>query len=200
MNHMFKIYLTNKFLLVLLSSFLFSQPRFSQWLDKNKSLIESDYKSITFIYNNFSNNQNTYQDVIQKCKLTLGLDNKFRFENENKIIISNGTDWRSYDIRTNQIFIYDIDMNIEKIISDLNNFSKLKKNILSRMIFMNKEYHFDTPYLKQPFLINISEDGILESIIVKNNFKLSQIKIYKEDSLNLSINKKNIMEFDLRKK
>ena len=200
MNHMFKIYLTNKFLLVLLSSFLFSKPRFNQWLDKNKSLIESDYKSITFIYNNFSNNQNTYQDVNQKCKLTLGLDNKFRFENENKIIISNGTDWRSYDIRTNQIFIYDIDMNIEKIILDLNNFSKLKKNIFSRMIFMNKEYHFYTPYLKQPFLINISEDGILESIIVKNNIKLSQIKIYKEDSLNLSINNKNIMEFDLRKK
>lgn len=200
MNHTFKIYLTNKVLLILLSSFLFSQPKFSKWLDKNKTLIESDYKSITFIYNKFSNNQNTYQDLNQKCKLTLGRDKKFRFENENKIIISNGKDWRSYDIRTNQIFIYDVDMNIEKIISDLNNFSRIKKNILSQMIFINKEYHFYTPYLKQPFLINFSEHGMLESIIIKNNIKLSEIEIYKEDSLDLSINKKNIMEFDLRKK
>ncbi len=69
-------------------------------------------------------------------KITVGKKNKFRFEIGPRTVVSDGKVWKSYDARTDQIFIQEPDKQLEK---SLFSWVEIKKIKAFREIELNAE-------------------------------------------------------------
>ncbi len=102
------------------------------WINEHKNILKEDIKSVSFqlkIETQYYSGQN---DTLISGKITVGKGNKFRFEIGPRMVVSDGKVWKSYDSRTDQIFIQEPDKQLEKsLFSWVKILVKRKEKIIS---------------------------------------------------------------------
>ena len=167
---------------------------FNEWIEINKKLLKHKNKLITF---NLTRNGD--RDEVLYVKIALGHNKIFRFERGNRTVISNGKLWKSYDSDTNQIFIQDRDVRLEKLLFSWSKYKKIKSLKFKKQ--SNGSFEIKIPGLKQEiYSFFNSESNSLDSIlsINQNRYVFSNIEISKLDSINLKIGLDTTEIFDLR--
>ena len=94
--------------LIFLSVCLASNP-VNEWIDKHVDILEYNIKSVSFQFSIYSESFNIPEDSVIISKIIVGNEKQFRFEMGPRTIVSDGIVWKSYDKRTNQIFVHDKD-------------------------------------------------------------------------------------------
>ncbi len=185
--------------LLLLFNYL-SANSFDAWVDQNKKVIESKIKSVSFQIRMESGLD--LMDVnILDGQIVVGVEKQFHFEMGQRTVVSDGTLWKSYDERTDQIFIQEPDKKLEKVL-----FSWTKVKTLKVLPVQNKP---DGSYKLMSFGNNNeirayfnSDTNVLDSILIlpQNGFgsKIFNISIAATDSVILDIGTKSSPIFDLR--
>ena len=187
------------FYFLLLITFLIANP-FDKWIDQNKNVIKEKIKSVSFQIK-ITSDLDSKSNEILNGKIVMGEKKKFRFEMGTRTVVSDGTLWKSFDKRTNQIFIQEPDKKIEKAL-----FSWVKVNKLKALPVQSK---LDGSYNIQLFGNNNdvrtyfnSVTNVLDSILIKPRNGLSSIifniSISAADSVFLDIGTKSSELFDLR--
>ena len=187
------------FYFLLLITFLIANP-FDKWIDQNKNVIKEKIKSVSFQIK-IKSDLDSKSNEILNGKIVMGEKKKFRFEMGTRTVVSDGTLWKSFDKRTNQIFIQEPDKKLEKVL-----FSWVKVNKLKALPVQNKP---DGSYKIQLFgndndvrtYFN-SATNVLDSILIKprNGLRstIFNISISAADSVFLDIGTKSSELFDLR--
>ena len=103
----------------------FATNPLDQWIDQHTEILKQKIKSVSFQLTTGSNIINTQNDSIISGKIIVGEKKQFRFEMGFRTVVSDGIVWKSYDERTDQIFIQKPDKRLEK---SLFSWVKLKKN------------------------------------------------------------------------
>ncbi len=167
---------------------------FNEWIEINKNLLRHENKLITF---NLTRNEN--RDEVLYVKIALGYNKIFRFEMGDRTVISNGKFWKSYDSNTNQIFIQDKDVKLEKLLFSWSKYRKIKSLKFKKQ--SNGSFKVKIPGFKQDIhsFFN-SESNSLDSIlsINQNRYVFSNIEISKLDSIDLTVGLDTTEIFDLR--
>ena len=170
------------------------------WIDEHKNILKEDIKSVSFqikIETQYYSDQN---DTLIFGKITVGKKNEFRFEIGPRTVVSDGKVWKSYDSRTNQIFIQESDKKLEK---SLFSWVKLKK-IKALPIKQKEDGGYQIKLLgkgndvKAYFRPN---SNTLKSIVIIQGdmrSELSHISLISEKVLNLEIGNESSSSFDLR--
>ena len=134
-------------------------------------------------------------------KIIIGDNKQFRFEMGSRTVVSDGKSWKSYDSRTDQVFIQDRDVRFERL---LFSWSKLK-TIKSLKIKEQNDGSYKVKFPGNKNIIQLyvnSNTLVLDSILVsnKNRFKskIFNISISRVDSLILDIGLESSEFFDLR--
>ena len=96
----------------------------NQWIDQNTEILKHDIKSVSFQLAVGAAIYPTKNDSIISGKITVGKKKQFRFEMGPRTVVSDGMVWKSYDERTDQIFIQEPDKKLER---SLFSWVKLKK-------------------------------------------------------------------------
>ncbi|SVE54684.1 uncharacterized protein METZ01_LOCUS507538, partial [marine metagenome] len=109
---------------LLLITFLIANP-FDKWIDQNKNVIKEKIKSVSFQIKIKSDLDSKGNDILNG-KIVMGEKKKFRFEMGTRTVVSDGTLWKSFDKRTNQIFIQEPDKKLEKVLFSWVKVNKLK--------------------------------------------------------------------------
>ena len=139
-------------------------------------------------------------DTLISGKITVGKKNNFRFEIGPRTVVSDGKVWKSYDSRTNQIFIQEPDKQLEK---SLFSWVKIKK-IKALSIKQKKDGGYQIKLLGKkndvrayfsPNTNNLKSIVIIQS---EMSSELSHIFLTEEKTLNLEIGNKSSRSFDLR--
>ena len=185
--------------LILFSVCLASNPVY-EWIDKHVDILEYDIKSVSFQFSIYSESFNIPEDSVIISKIIVGNEKQFRFEMGPRIVISDGKIWRSYDVRTNQIFIQKPDKQLEKLFFVWVKYKRMKALPVKleedggyRLKLMEEEN--DVRAYFHP------DSGELKSIkIVKSDIKseITWISLASEKILNLDIGNKNTEIFDMR--
>lgn len=103
----------NLLLLVILDiSVLIGKTEINNRIDTYMNILESNPLEIAFDYEITSE----YFDKTESWHLIIDSSQKFRIQMGPKTLVSDGIDWRMYDVRTNQILIQDRDTLFEKSI------------------------------------------------------------------------------------
>ena len=98
---------------------------FDIWVDQNKNVIKQKIKSVSFqirLETGFDSNE----DKMVMGKFVIGEKKQFRFEMGPRTVVSDGTLWKSYDERTDQIFIQNPDKKLQKALFSWVKVQKLK--------------------------------------------------------------------------
>jgi outer membrane lipoprotein-sorting protein len=170
------------------------------WIDEHKAILKEDIKSVSFqlkIETQYYSGQN---DTIISGKITVGRKNKFRFEMGPRTVVSDGKVWKSYDSRTDQIFIQEPDKQLEK---SLFSWTKIKK-IKALPVKQKKDGGYQIKLLGKGNDVRvyfIPNSNTLKSIVIIQGdmrSELSHITLVTEKILNLEIGNKNSSSFDLR--
>ncbi len=172
----------------------------NQWIDQNTEILKHDIKSISFQLTVGTSIYPTKNDSIMLGKIIVGKNKKFRFEMGPRTVVSDGIVWKSYDKRTNQIFIQEPDKQLEK---SLFSWVKLKKmNALPIKLEADGGYRIK-------FLVDENDirayfnpiSNELESVVIINSgikSDISNITLAIEETLNLEIGRESSVSFDLR--
>jgi outer membrane lipoprotein-sorting protein len=178
-----------------LCSFLIANS-FDEWVDKNKELFEEVNKSVAFeiiIDNNRSQALNG--------KIIIGDNKQFRFEMGSRTVVSDGRSWKSYDARTNQVFIQDRDVRFEKLLFSWSGLKKIKSLKVKEQTDGSYKVKFSGNKNIIQVYIN-SSTFALDSILVsnKNRFKskIFNISMFRVDSMALDIGLESSEFFDFR--
>jgi len=102
----------------------FAANPLDQWIDQHAEILKQDIKSVSFqltVNSEFNAGQN---ESTMSGKITVGNNKQFRFDMGSRTVVSDGKVWKSYDERTDQIFIQEPDKQLEK---SLFSWVKLKK-------------------------------------------------------------------------
>ena len=180
-------------------TYLFATP-FDTWVDQNKNVIEEKTKSV-FFQIRLKSGLDSKDDKIVNGKIVMGEKKQFRFELGPRTVVSDGTLWKSYDERTDQIFIQKPDKKLEKAL-----FSWINVNKLKAIPIKNKP---DGSYEIKLFGSNNdifayfnADSNVLDSILIypRNGlrYKLYNISIAAADSVILDIGTESSDIFDLR--
>jgi len=170
------------------------------WIDEHKNILKEDIKSVSFqlkIETQYYSGQN---DTLISGKITVGKGNKFRFEMGPRTVVSDGKVWKSYDSRTDQIFIQEPDKQLEK---SLFSWTKIKK-IKALPVKQKKDGGYQIKLLGKGNDVRvyfIPNSNTLKSIVIIQGdmrSELSHITLVTEKILNLEIGNKNSSSFDLR--
>ncbi len=170
------------------------------WIDKHKNILNKDIKSVSFhlkIETQYYPGQN---DTLILGKITVGKKNKFRFEIGPRTVVSDGKVWKSYDSRTDQIFIQEPDKQLEK---SLFSWVKIKK-IKALPIKQKKDGGYQIKLLGKGNDVRayfIPNTNNLKSIVIIQGdmrSELSHITLVMEKNLNLEIGNESSSSFDLR--
>ena len=97
-----------------------------QWIDEHEDILKHDIKSVSFHLTFDSEIYSTWNDSLIVGKITVGKKNQFRFEMGTRTVVSNGKVWKSYDERTDQIFIQEPDKQLEKSLFSWVKYKKIK--------------------------------------------------------------------------
>ena len=173
---------------------------FNDWVDQNKNVIKKKFKSVSFQIT-FESSFDSKEEKILVGKIIVGQKKQFRFEMGPRTVVSDGKLWRSYDKRTDQIFIQEPDKKLERAL-----FSWVKVNKLKALPVQNKP---DGSCIIK--LFGKSNDvrayfnpdtNVLDSIIIlpRDGFKskIFNISIAEADSLILDIGSDSSEFFDFR--
>ena len=90
--------------IIIISICLASNP-VDNWIKDNSEVLKSEIKSASFKVKINSNISGISLDSVFSSKILIGNNNSFRLEVGPRTVISDGKVWKSYDLRTNQIFI-----------------------------------------------------------------------------------------------
>ena len=173
---------------------------FDDWVNQNKDVIKEKTKVASFQIRVESIEASNEQNLIDG-QIIIGENKQFRFEMGPRTVVSDGQTWKSYDERTNQIFIQDPDKKLEKAL-----FSWVKVNKLKALPLKKKS---DGSYKINVFGKNNdiraylnSNTNVLDSILVMpvNGLKstIFNISILPADSVVLDIGTSSSDFFDLR--
>ena len=171
-----------------------------QWIDDHVDILKQDIKSISFHLNFDSEIYDTWNDSIVSGKMTLGKKKQFRFEMGSRTVVSDGKVWKSYDARTNQIFIQEPDKKLEKSLFSWVKLKKIKALPIRleldggyRIILLGKENDVRAYF-------NLDTNELQSIVILQSNIKseISQITVEKEETINLQIGQEGAITFDLR--
>ena len=170
------------------------------WIDEHKNILKEDIKSVSFqlkIETQYYSGQN---DTLISGKITVGKGNKFRFEIGPRTVVSDGKVWKSYDSRTDQIFIQEPDKQLEK---SLFSWVKIKK-IKALPLKQKKDGGYQIKLLGKGNDVRAyfsSNSNTLKSIVIIQGdmrSELSHIFLTEEKTLNLEIGNESSRSFDLR--
>jgi outer membrane lipoprotein-sorting protein len=170
------------------------------WIDEHKNILKEDIKSVSFqikIETQYYSGQN---DTLIFGKITVGKKNEFRFEIGPRTVVSDGKVWKSYDSRTNQIFIQESDKKLEK---SLFSWVKLKK-IKALPIKQKEDGGYQIKLLGKGNDVRAyfgPNSNTLKSIVIIQGdmrSELSHISLISEKVLNLEIGNESSSSFDLR--
>ena len=180
-------------------SYLIANP-IDTWVDKNKDIIDKKIKSVTFqiiINSHLALEKNKILDG----NIIIGENKKFRFEIGPRTVVSDGTLWKSYDYRTDQVFIQEPDRKLEKILFSWVNVKKLKALPVKKTLDGSYRIKFFGKDNEVRAYLN-SDTNILDSIIISNQksfkSKIFNISIFATDSMILDIGTDTSTMFDLR--
>ena len=170
------------------------------WIDEHKNILNEDIKSVSFqlkIETQYYPGQN---DTLIPGKITVGKKNKFRFEIGPRTVVSDGKVWKSYDSRTDQIFIQEPDKQLEK---SLFSWVKIKK-IKALPIKQKKDGGYQIKLLGKGndvrVYFNPNTNNLKSIVIIQSEMRseLSHILLAEEKMINLEIGKQTSSSFDLR--
>ena len=170
------------------------------WIDEHKAILKEDIKSVSFQLKIETQYYSSQNDTIISGKITVGRKNKFRFEMGPRTVVSDGKVWKSYDLRTDQIFIQEPDKQLEK---SLFSWTKIKK-IKALPVKQKKDGGYQIKLLGKGNDVRvyfIPNSNTLKSIVIIQGdmrSELSHITLVTEKILNLEIGNKNSSSFDLR--
>tara|TARA_B100000315_G_C14356792_1_gene486568 strand:+ start:110 stop:679 length:570 start_codon:yes stop_codon:yes gene_type:complete len=182
-----------------ISTCLAANP-FDSWVDHNKDIIKETIKSVSFQIK-FESGLDAKEDNIFKGQIIVGKKKQFRFEMGPRTVVSDGILWRSYDERTDQIFIQEPDKKLERALFSWVKVKKLKAlPVKSKPDGSCKIKLFGTNNDVQAYFN--SDTNVLDSIVIspKNSFrsKIFNISIAVADSVILNIGTEYSDLFDLR--
>ena len=170
------------------------------WIDEHKNILKEDIKSVSFqlkIETQYYSGQN---DTLISGKITVGKGNKFRFEIGPRTVVSDGKVWKSYDSRTDQIFIQEPDKQLEK---SLFSWVKIKK-IKALPVKQKKDGSYQIKLLGKGndvrAYFNPNTNNLKSIVIIQSEMRseLSHIFLAEEKMINLEIGKQTSSSFDLR--
>ena len=95
-------------------SICFATNPVNQWIDQNTEILKHDIKSVSFQLTIETATYPTKNDSIMSGKIIVGKNKQFRFEMGPRTVVSDGMVWKSYDKRTDQIFIQEPEKQLEK--------------------------------------------------------------------------------------
>ena len=133
-------------------------------------------------------------------KIIVGEKKQFRFEMGPRTVVSDGRVWKSYDERTDQIFIQEPDKQLEK---SLFSWVKLKK-IKALPVTLESDGGYRIKLLGEKNDLRAyfnSDTNVIDSIVItqsETRSEISNIILNIEDSLNLDIGRASSSAFDLR--
>ena len=181
-------------------SICFAANPFEQWIDQYAEILQQDIKSVSFQLTVDAEIINAQNDNIISAKIIVGKNKQFRFEMGSRTVVSDGKVWKSYDERTDQIFIQDPDKKME---NSLFSWVKLKK-IKALPIKLEPDGGYRINLLGKTNDVRAyfnSDSNKLESvIIIEGDIKseIFNIILTTEEMLNLDIGRKSSVSFDLR--
>ena len=178
----------------------FAANPLDQWIDQHAEILKQDIKSVSYqltINSEFYTGQN---ENTMSGKIVVGENKKFRFEMGSRTVVSDGKVWKSYDERTDQIFIQKPDKQLEK---SLFSWVKLKK-IKALPVTLESDGGYRIKLLGEKNDVRAyfnSDTNVLNSIVIRQSetrSEISNIILNIEDSLNLDIGRESSSVFDLR--
>tara|TARA_B100001250_G_scaffold261148_1_gene224947 strand:+ start:3689 stop:4279 length:591 start_codon:yes stop_codon:yes gene_type:complete len=196
MNLIWKPFFLINFLLLLTICFAFSSP--NNWINNNKEILSSDLKSASI---NLEINSLSFQQIdnsSRSVKFFLAADKKFRIDFDNRIIVSNGKNWKIYDKTSNQLFIQNPDKKLEKLLFSWSKIKKIKTFVFKKI---NKnEYGFILFDKENSAKLIFNKNELVEILIANDDLevKISDIVLSKEKSIDLTVGNIDSEIFDLR--
>ena len=172
----------------------------NQWIDQNTEILKHDIKSVSFQLTVGTVIYPTKNDSIMSGKIIVGKNKQFRFEMGSRTVVSDGMVWKSYDKRTDQIFIQEPDKQLEK---SLFSWVKLKK-MKALPVKLEPDGGYRIKILGGEIDIRTyfnPDSNKLESIVIINSdikSEISKITLAIEETLNLEIGRESSISFDLR--
>ena len=181
-------------------SICFGANPLDQWIDQNTEILKHDIKSVSFQLIIETSIYPTKNDSIMSGKIIVGKNKQFRFEMGSRTVVSDGMVWKSYDKRTDQIFIQEPDKQLEK---SLFSWVKLKKmKALPVKLEPDGGYRIKLLGGENDIRAYFNPDSNeLESIVIINSdikSEISKITLAIEETLNLEIGRESSVSFDLR--
>tara|TARA_B100000902_G_C27109969_1_gene813049 strand:+ start:170 stop:736 length:567 start_codon:yes stop_codon:yes gene_type:complete len=185
--------------LVLFLTVCFASNPVDNWFEQNREVLSSNIKSASIHYEAKSQFYDQLNNTSSSIKIIFAENKKFRIAFENRIIVSDGTTWKVYNILSNQLFIQNPDKKLEKLLFVWFKLKKIKT--FSAKKINDKEYEisfFETSNKARLFFNNIDD---LQHVLIINDdleIKISNIELKKENSIDLTVGNKNTEIFDLR--
>ena len=181
-------------------SFCFASNPLDKWIDHNAEILKQNIKSVSFQLTVEAAINNNKYDSIRSGKIYIGKKKQFRFEMSLRTVVSDGQVWKSYDERTDQIFIQKPDKQLEK---SLFSWVKLKK-IKSLPVKLESDGGYRITLLGKENNVRAyfnPGSNELESVVISQSdikSEISNITLAIEDTLNLEIGRESSTSFDLR--
>ena len=178
----------------------FATNPLDQWIDQHTEILKQKIKSVSFQLTTGSNIINTQNDSIISGKISVGEKKQFRFEMGFRTVVSDGIVWKSYDERTDQIFIQKPDKQLEK---SLFSWVKLKK-IKTLPVKLEADGGYRITLLGKGNDVRVyfnPGSNELKSLVIISNYiksEISNITLKVEETLNLEIGRESSISFDLR--
>ena len=169
-------------------------------MDEHKDILNEDIKSVSFQLKIETRYYSEKNDTLILGKITVGKENKFRFEIGPRTVVSDGKVWKSYDSRTDQIFIQEPDKQLEK---SLFSWVKIKK-IKALPVKQKKDGGYQIKLLGKGndvrAYFNPNTNNLESIVIIQSEMRseLSHITLVIEKNLNLEIGNESSSSFDLR--
>ena len=185
---------------ILFFSLCLAENPLNKWIDEHAEILKQDIKSVSFHLTFDSEIYNTRNDSILAGKITVGKENKFRFEMGPRTVISDGKVWKSYDERTDQIFIQKPDKQLVKSLFSWVKYKRIKALPIKmendggcRITLFGKENDVRAYF-------NSGTNELKSITIVQSDMRseISQIIFQKEEFLNLKIGQASTVTFDFR--
>ena len=198
MNLIWKLYLVGKYI-IFFTVCIASNP-IDDWIDEHKEILNKDIKSVTFQMTIESGIFTIENDTTISGKITIGKNNQFRFEMGPRTVVSDGRIWKSYDSRTDQIFIQEPDEKLEK---SLFSWVKIKK-VKALPVKQKKDGGYQIKLLGKEndvrAYFNPNTNNLKSIVIIQSEMRseLSHIFLTEEKILNLEIGNESSRSFDLR--
>ena len=185
---------------ILCFTICFAANPLDQWIDQHAEFLKQDIKSVSFQLTINSEFYTGQDESTMSGKITLGNNKQFRFDMGSRTVVSDGKVWKSYDERTDQIFIQEPDKQLEK---SLFSWVKLKK-IKALPVTLESDGGYRIKLLGNKNDVRAyfnSDTNVLNSIVItqsETRSEISNIILNIKDSLNLYIGRESSSTFDLR--